>query len=131
MLPLALPLPNTRPQRNACGFPAPDVCFPQTMMTLLRSLLGAVRSFLRTQRDLALENQALCHQIGVLERTGSLASSRSAPSRRARVGGTPKNCRASRRPPPLALHSAGPPSGLEAGAPANRCGKTTLRAKNV
>jgi hypothetical protein len=33
------------------------------MMTLLRSLLGAARSFLRTQRDLALENLALRHQI--------------------------------------------------------------------
>ena len=39
------------------------------MMSLLRSLLGAVRSFLRTQRDLAIENLALRHQIGVLERT--------------------------------------------------------------
>jgi hypothetical protein len=39
------------------------------MMTLLRSLLGAARSFLRTQRGLALENLALRHQIGVLERT--------------------------------------------------------------
>jgi len=39
------------------------------MMILLRSLLGATRSFLRTQRDLAIENLALRHQIGVLERT--------------------------------------------------------------
>ena len=39
------------------------------MMTLLRSLLGTVRSFLRTRRGLALENLALRHQIGVLERT--------------------------------------------------------------
>jgi putative transposase len=38
-------------------------------MTLLRSLLGAARSFLRTQRDLAIENLALRHQIGVLKRT--------------------------------------------------------------
>ena len=33
------------------------------MITLLRSLLGAARSFLRTQRDLAIENLALRHQI--------------------------------------------------------------------
>ena len=39
------------------------------MMTLLRSFLGAARSFFRTQRDLALENLALRHQIGVLKRT--------------------------------------------------------------
>jgi putative transposase len=39
------------------------------MMTVLRSLLGAVRSFVRTQRDLAIENLALRHQIGVLKRT--------------------------------------------------------------
>ena len=41
------------------------------MMTLLRCLLGAARSFLRTHRDLALENLALRHQIGVLKRTVS------------------------------------------------------------
>jgi hypothetical protein len=39
------------------------------MITLLCSLLGAARSFLRRQRDLALENLVLRHQIGVLERT--------------------------------------------------------------
>jgi putative transposase len=39
------------------------------MITLRRSLLGASRSFLRRQRDLALENLALRHQIGVLKLT--------------------------------------------------------------
>lgn len=39
------------------------------MLNLLRSLLGAARSFFMTQRDLALENLALRHQIGVLKRT--------------------------------------------------------------
>jgi hypothetical protein len=39
------------------------------MMTLLRSLLAVLRSFLRTQRDVAIENLALRHQIGVLKRT--------------------------------------------------------------
>ena len=39
------------------------------MLNLLRCLLGAARSFFRTQRDLAIENLALRHQIGVLKRT--------------------------------------------------------------
>jgi hypothetical protein len=39
------------------------------MLNVLRSLAGATRSFLRTQRALALENLALRHQIGVLKRS--------------------------------------------------------------
>jgi hypothetical protein len=39
------------------------------MLNVLRSLAGAARSFLRTQRKLALENLALRHQVGVLKRT--------------------------------------------------------------
>jgi hypothetical protein len=38
------------------------------MLNLIRRLLGAVRSLFGTRRDLALENLALRHQIGVLER---------------------------------------------------------------
>jgi len=36
---------------------------------VLASLLGAALSFFKTQRELALENLALRHQIGVLKRT--------------------------------------------------------------
>ena len=39
------------------------------MLNVLRSFVGAARSFLRTQRDLALENLALRHQIGLLKRS--------------------------------------------------------------
>ena len=39
------------------------------MLNLIRCLVGAVRSFFKTQRDLALENLALRHQMGVLKRT--------------------------------------------------------------
>ena len=39
------------------------------MLNVLRSLAGAARSFLRTQRELALKNLALRHQVGVLKRT--------------------------------------------------------------
>jgi putative transposase len=39
------------------------------MLNILRSLVGAARSFFRTQRSLALENLALRHQVGVLKRT--------------------------------------------------------------
>lgn len=39
------------------------------MLNVLASLVGAVFSFFKTQRELALENLALRHQIGVLERT--------------------------------------------------------------
>jgi putative transposase len=39
------------------------------MLNLIRCLLGAARSFFMTQRDLTLENLALRHQIGVLERS--------------------------------------------------------------
>ena len=38
------------------------------MLNVLRGLAGATRSFLRTQRALALEHLALRHQIGVLKR---------------------------------------------------------------
>jgi hypothetical protein len=38
------------------------------MLNILRSLVGAARWFLRTQKSLALENLALRHQIGVLKR---------------------------------------------------------------
>ena len=38
------------------------------MLNILRSLVGAARSFFRTQRSLALENLALRHQIGALKR---------------------------------------------------------------
>ena len=38
------------------------------MLNILRSLIGAARSFFRTQRSLALENLALRHQIGALKR---------------------------------------------------------------
>ena len=41
----------------------------RAMLNVLRSLVGAVRSFFKTQRDLAMENLALRHQIGVLKRT--------------------------------------------------------------
>ena len=39
------------------------------MLNVLWSVAGAVRSFFRNQRELALENLALRHQIGVLKRT--------------------------------------------------------------
>jgi hypothetical protein len=39
------------------------------MLSLIWHLLAAARSFFRTQRELALENLALRHQIGVLKRT--------------------------------------------------------------
>ena len=39
------------------------------MFDVLASLVGATLSFLKTQRELALENLALRHQIGVLKRT--------------------------------------------------------------
>ena len=39
------------------------------MLNVLRSLLGAARSFFKTRRDLAIENLALRHQIGVLKHT--------------------------------------------------------------
>ena len=39
------------------------------MLNLFQCFLGAVRSFFKTQRELAIENLALRHQIGVLERT--------------------------------------------------------------
>ena len=39
------------------------------MLNVLRSLIGAARSFFKTQKSLALENLALRHQIGVLKRT--------------------------------------------------------------
>ena len=39
------------------------------MLNILRSLVGAARSFFRTQRSLALENLALRHQVGVLKRS--------------------------------------------------------------
>ena len=39
------------------------------MLNVLESLVGAARSFFRTQRDLALENLALRHQVGVLKRS--------------------------------------------------------------
>jgi hypothetical protein len=39
------------------------------MLNVLASLVGAVFSFFKTQRALALENLALRHQIGVLKRT--------------------------------------------------------------
>ena len=39
------------------------------MFDVLRSALGALRSFCRTQRELALENLALRHQLAVLRRT--------------------------------------------------------------
>ena len=38
------------------------------MMDIVRSVLGAVRSFCRTQRELALEKLALRHQLAVLRR---------------------------------------------------------------
>ena len=40
-----------------------------SMFTVLVSLVGAALSFLKTQQELALENLALRHQIGVLKRT--------------------------------------------------------------
>lgn len=40
-----------------------------SMMATVRSVLLAARSFLRTQRELALENLALRHQLAVLRRT--------------------------------------------------------------
>ena len=40
-----------------------------TMLNILRSLVGAARSFFKTQKSLALENLALRHQVGVLERS--------------------------------------------------------------
>ena len=39
------------------------------MFDVVRSVLGAVRSFCRMQRDLTLENLALRHQLAVLRRT--------------------------------------------------------------
>jgi hypothetical protein len=39
------------------------------MLNILRSLVGAARSFFRTQKSLGLENLALGHQMGVLKRT--------------------------------------------------------------
>ena len=39
------------------------------MFTVISSLLGAFHSYFKTQRELALENLALRHQIGVLKRT--------------------------------------------------------------
>ena len=39
------------------------------MLNVLASLVGAVFSFFKTQRALALENLALRHQIGVLKRS--------------------------------------------------------------
>jgi hypothetical protein len=39
------------------------------MLNILRSLVGAARSFFKPQKSLALENLALCHQVGVLKRT--------------------------------------------------------------
>jgi len=39
------------------------------MFTVSSSLLGAFHSYFKTQRELALENLALRHQIGVLKRT--------------------------------------------------------------
>jgi len=39
------------------------------VLNLLRSLVGAVRSFFKTQKSLAFGNLALRHQVGVLKRT--------------------------------------------------------------
>ena len=39
------------------------------MLNILRSLVGAARSFFKTQKSLALENLAWRHQVGVLKRT--------------------------------------------------------------
>jgi len=39
------------------------------MFNVLASVIGAALSFFKTQRELALENLALRHQIGVLKRT--------------------------------------------------------------
>jgi hypothetical protein len=39
------------------------------MSSALASLVGATLSFFKNQRELALENLALRHQIGVLKRT--------------------------------------------------------------
>ena len=39
------------------------------MFNVLASLVGATLSFFKNQRELALENLALRHQIGVLKRT--------------------------------------------------------------
>ncbi len=39
------------------------------MFPVISSLFGAFLSYFRTQRELALENLALRHQIGVLKRT--------------------------------------------------------------
>lgn len=41
----------------------------RAMFNILRSLVGAARSFFKTQKSLALENLALRHQVGVLKRT--------------------------------------------------------------
>jgi len=41
----------------------------RAMLNILRNLVGATRSFLETQKSLALENLALRHQVGVLKRT--------------------------------------------------------------
>ena len=41
----------------------------RAMLNILRSLVGAARSFFKTQKSLALENLALRHQVGVLKRT--------------------------------------------------------------
>jgi len=38
------------------------------VLNLIRTVAGSARSSFRTERDLALENLALCHQIGVLTR---------------------------------------------------------------
>ena len=39
------------------------------MFTVLVSLVGAALSFFKTQQNLAVENLALRHQIGILKRT--------------------------------------------------------------
>ena len=41
----------------------------RAMLNILGSLVGAARSFFKTQKSLALENLALRHQTGVVKRT--------------------------------------------------------------
>jgi hypothetical protein len=47
----------------------------RAMLNILRSLVGAARSFFKTQKSLALENLALRHQVGVLKRTAAASPS--------------------------------------------------------
>ena len=59
-------LPKTRPDRKSLKFSAVTV---RGVFTLILTILGTIKSSFKARRELALENLALRHQVGVLTRT--------------------------------------------------------------